>query len=443
MKRPETRYARASDGAYIAYQTVGQGPIDLVWQLDWFGDIDLMWEDVDDAYFYTELATFARVIFHDRRGTGLSSRNVRPPNLETRVADLLTVLDEVGAERPVVAGILEGGAPNALMAATHPDRVTSMVWIEPLPRSTRIGDYRWGRTSAEAERELGLIDLWGTTEYGRAFIEFERENGNVWEPSMAEWVGRLSRHTCTPDVARELERIWMETDVRGILPSVQAPALLMGPADDPVRMGLADYVGALLPQATVAGIATRTWTVGDPTWSDAIRRFVGAAAPATGLDTVLATVLFTDIVGSTERQSTIGDHAWKALVERHHAVVRGALERWRGTERDTAGDGFFATFDGPARAIRCGLEIVEGVRDLGIEVRAGVHTGECEVVDTKVGGVAVSIGARIMALSAPSEVVVSQTVRDLVAGSGFAFDDRGDHELRGVPERWRLYRALG
>ena len=411
--------------------------------MDWPGNLDMLWEDPDDESWFIELASFSRLILHDRRGIGLSSRNVALPNLETRVADTLTVLDAVGSERPVLSGTFESGAPNALLAATRPDRVRAMVWIEPFPRFGWAPDYPWGHTDAERQAELEEIDGWGTMAYGQAFAAgwtSQRRDPTATARSMA----KASRNACTPDVARSLAEIWYETDVRDVLPSVKVPTLIVAGSDRPRDRERSAYVASLIPGAEMALFPGSVLSEENTrAIADTIRRFIGVERAVTNLDTVLSTVLFTDIVGSTERQAQIGDHAWKELVQRHHAVVRAALQRWRGAENDTAGDGFYATFDGPARAIRCGLEIAERVRVLGLEVRAGVHTGECELVDGKHAGISVSIGARVATLAGPSELLVSQTVKDLVAGSGLAFEDAGEHELKGVPDRWRLYRVTG
>ena len=412
-------------------------------QVDWPGNLDMLWEDPDDEMWFSELATFTRLILHDRRGIGLSSRNVALPNLETRVADTLAVLDAVGSERPVLSGTFEAGAPNALLAATRPDRVRAMVWIEPIPRFGWAPDYPWGHTDAERKAELEDIEGWGTIAYGQAFAAewtSQRRDPAATARSMA----KASRNACTPDVARSLAEIWYATDVRDVLPAVKVPTLIIAGSDRPRDQERSAYVASLIPGAETAlfpgSVLSEENTRGI---ADTIRRFIGVERSPTELDTVLSTVLFTDIVGSTELQSARGDHAWKQLVERHHAIVRAALARWRGLENDTAGDGFYATFDGPARAIRCGSEIVERVRDLGIEVRAGVHTGECELIDGKHAGITVSIGARIATLAGPSNLLLSQTVKDLVAGSGFTFEDAGEHELKGVPDRWRLFRVVG
>jgi class 3 adenylate cyclase len=260
-------------------------------------------------------------------------------------------------------------------------------------------------------------------------------------------LARLSRHTCSPDVAAELTRIWGDSDVRGVLPSVQAPTLLIAGEGEAKNTEAAEYVATLIPHAEVKVFPGGEWPSGREQREryarprlEAIQRFVGIEPRRSAMDTILSTVLFTDIVGSTDHQARLGDHEWKDLVEHHHAIVREALGGWRGVENDTAGDGFYATFDGPARAIHCALEIRDRVHELGID-RAGIHTGECELIDGKYAGIAVTTGARISALAEPSQVLVSQTVKDLVAGSGLTFEPAGEHELKGVPDKWRLYRA--
>jgi class 3 adenylate cyclase len=434
---PVTRYVKTPDGVYIAYQMVGDGPIDIVWQFDWLGNVDCIWQYRPLAEWFRGLASFSRLILHDRRGTGVSSRNVDVPNLETRVADLTAVLDAAGSGRPVLGGAFEAGAPNILFAATFPERVHSLFWWYPAPRSTWAPDYPFGASADVVARSTrATSDHWGTDAYGYAgYTATEPEGESV------PW-GWLSRQTATPDVAVAMDQIYNETDVRGAMPAIAAPVLLLAREND--RDALA-YCATLLrqPQIRLFPGADELKVEEQPPVLDAIREFVGIAPAPPELDTILSTVLFTDIVGSTEKQASLGDRGWKDLVERHHATVREALTRWRGFENDTAGDGFYATFDGPARAIRCAMEIAEHVRDLGIEIRAGVHTGECEVIEDKCGGLTVSIGARVASNAGPSEVLVSQTVKDLVAGSGFTFDNRGEHELKGVPDRWRLYRVVG
>jgi len=441
---PETRYARTHDGVYIAYQVTGEGPVDVAWQFDFVGDVDLVWEEPVYALFFPGMASFARLILHDRRGTGLSSRNISPPDLETRVADLRVILDLVGSERPVLAGALEGGAPNVLFAASDPERVHSIVWWAPSARSVWTPDYPWGVRPEYVEITERELENWGTQEGARAWAESEAMYGRVPTEDEINWHAKMSRHTGTPDVARELQRNWYATDIRPVLASVKVPTLLLAQETQPHEVEEAGYIASLMPQAELKTLPGGELTSPDlhSAALDEIRRFVGVEPSKPDLDTVLATILFTDIVGSTERQSALGDHAWKDLIQRHHAIVREALQRWHGVEVDTAGDGFYATFDGPARAIRCALDVAQRVQELGIEVRAGVHTGECEIVDGKCTGLAVSIGARVASTAGPSEVRVSQTVKDLVAGSGLTFENAGEHQLKGVSDRWRLYAVV-
>ncbi|MGH2630999.1 MAG: adenylate/guanylate cyclase domain-containing protein [Actinomycetota bacterium] len=432
---PETHYAKTDDGVYIAYQTLGEGPIDIAWQFEWIGNVDTIWEFRPYAEWFRGLASFSRLILHDRRGLGASSRNVSPPNLETRVADLGAVLDAVGSERPVLGGAYEGGAPNVLFAATFPERVHSLFWWYPAPRTTKAPDYPFGANLEFLEQATkDTIERWGTDDY--VFVTSENP---VVQGEVAPW-GLLSRQTATPDVAATMDGIYNESDVRGAMPAIAAPVLLLARERD---LEALTYLATLLrrPQIRLFPGEDELKVHEQPALLDAIRAFVGVETRAPELDTVLSTVLFTDVVDSTRKQAELGDHRYRDLIEEHHVIVRDGLERWSGREASTAGDGFYATFEGPARAIRCALEIEHRVRDLGIEVRAGVHTGECELIDGQISGLTVSIGARVAALAGPTEVLVSQTVKDLVAGSGFSFEDTGVHGLKGVPDRWRLYRV--
>jgi class 3 adenylate cyclase len=449
MEIPDPMYVKTEDGAYIAYQVVGDGPVDIAWQLEYWGNIDAWWDMPLDGGWFKGLAGFARLILHDRRATGLSSRDVPPPNLETRAADLRLVLDAAESDATVLGGWFESMAPCLLLAASDPDRVRAAVWWDPVPCALWAPDFKWGDEPEHVASEREALTHWGTAEYASAWADrYTRTNGV--RPSEAEIrsAAKLSRNTCTPDVALKLTEIWWETDIRGVLPAVQVPTLLVVAEGGGNNPEIAEYVASLMPNAKVAVFPPEPW----PDTPDeigrylrprleAIQRFIGIEPKRAAIDTILTTVLFTDIVGSTEHQSKLGDRAWKELVERHHEIVRQALDAWRGVENDTAGDGFYATFDGPARAIHCAMEICDRVRDLGIQIRAGVHTGECELIDGKAGGIAVTTGARISALAAPSQVLVSQTVKDLVAGSGFTFGPNGEHELTGVPDRWRLYAA--
>ena len=450
MDIPDPRYARTEDGAYIAYQVVGEGPVDIAWQFDFGGNLDVWWEHPWEREWFEGLASFSRLILHDWRATGLSSKNAGLPILETRVSDLCAVLDAVGTQRAVFGAWFESLAPCLLLAAAEPARVASLVWWSPAPRTVWAPDYPWGYGPEEIALEREALTRWGTSEYGRIWAEtFARSSGFVPPLEAQRWQAKLSRNSCTPDVAIALAEMWWQTDVRSVLPAVQAPILLLADDDEGDKhLAIAEQVASLMPQAQIVRLPSAGWPtthdeiarVNRPRL-DAIRSFIGIEPQRVAVDTILSTVLFTDIVGSTEQQARLGDRGWKDLVERHHATVRAALDGWRGFENDTAGDGFYATFDGPARAIHCAHEVRDRVRELGIEIRAGVHTGECELIDGKCGGLAVTTGARIAALAQPSQVLVSQTVKDLVAGSGFTFEPAGEHELKGVPDRWRLYSA--
>jgi len=451
MDVPDPQYARAEDGAYIAYQVVGDGPMDIAWQFDGGGGLDVWWELTSNRWWFEALASFGRLILHDWRGTGLSSRDVPVPTLETRMADLRAVLDGANSKRAVMGGWYESVAPCVLMAATDPSRVEALVWWDPCPRTTWAPDYPWGNRPDDVSRYLEALEHWGTLRYARGWAEsFKDFSGSLPPDEEVRWTAKMSRNCCTPDVALKLERIWLETDIRHILPTVRTRTLLMVTTGDAKTVEIADHVAALMPNAVVEAFPP----MGMPTtWADnelarrpkldAIQRFVGMEPRQNSGDTILSTILFTDVVSSTEHQARLGDRAWADLIERHYALVREALAEWRGTEIDTAGDGFYATFDGPARAIHCALQLQHLQRQLGIEIRAGIHTGECVISDGKCAGLAVTIGARIAALAAPSQVLVSQTVKDLVAGSGIQFQRLGEHELKGVPERWRLYNATG
>jgi class 3 adenylate cyclase len=435
-------YARPEDGAYIAYRVDGDGDIVIVWQPDWPGNIDLEWQAPALGPLLEELSSFARVVTHDHRGIGLSSRTVDLPTLETRVSDLLEVLRATGTRRPVLAGSTSSGGVQVLLAATRPKLARALVWLDPSARYGWTQDYPWGSTEEDRDLQRAFIDLWGTDAYAKAFQEEQEAVGN---PLPLEWLAHLviqSRNACTPDVAARLTEAWFETDVRGVLGAVQTPTLLLV-HDETSRVEEAEYIASQMPAAEIRRVPSSSWTNEEhEALAREIRDFIGIERPHPTFETILSTVLFTDIVGSTERQAAVGDRAWRDVVQRHHAIVRDALKRWHGVEVDTAGDGFYATFDGPARAIRCALDVVERVRDLEIEIRVGIHTGECELIDGKPSGLSVSTGARVAAEGGPSEVLVSQTVRDLVAGSGLTFEDTGEHELKGLPDRWRLYRVV-
>jgi class 3 adenylate cyclase len=450
---PDTKYVRTTDGVYIAYQVVGSGPADVVVGLHAYeSNVDLIWDEPDWSPYLHGISSSARVIIHDRRGLGVSSRSVGPANLETQAADLLAVLDAVGSERPIFASSWFEAAVFVLFAATHPDRVTGLIWHQPRAKVAWAEDYPWGSRPDDLDFDLDAFATgWGSFAEARSLAEL-REKERLGLPPDAEpphlsdeqinVYARMTRNSASPDVAREVARISYEIDIRALLPLVRAPtAMVVGTKDPPAAADEAAYVASLMPNATVHMIEGRAGAAVEPAVR-LVRRLAGMAEPMASVDTVLATILFTDIVGSTSRQAAIGDAAWKQLLARHNDIVRAALRRWAGAERETTGDGFFATFEGPARAVRCATEVTAAVRSLGIEVRAGVHIGECELIGGKLTGVAISTCARIMAMAGASQVLVSQTVKDLAAGSGFSYADAGEHELKGLAGTWHLW-AVG
>ena len=439
---PQTRYARSGD-VNIAYQVVGEGPLDLLFVHGWVSNVELQWEEPRLELFLSRLASFSRLIVFDKRGTGLSDRvpDDRLPTLEERMDDVRAVLDAAGCDRAALFGFSEGGNLSTLFAATHPERTIALVTFGIFAKRIRSADYPWAPTREQRAAEIELVEReWG----GEMDLD-------VLAPSAAgdeAFMRRLAtyfRRSASPGAAATLLRMNSEIDIRDVLPAIRVPTLVLHHTDDhEVNLEEARYIAARIPGARLVELPGRDhlpW-VGD---QDAVlaetEEFLTGMRAAAVPDRVLATVLFTDIVRSTEVAAGLGDHAWRELLQAHHAAVRRELARFRGVEMDTAGDGFFATFDGPARAIRCAQSIVAAVAELGLEVRAGLHTGECERVDGKVGGIAVATGARVAAAAPPGEVLVSSTVKDLVAGSGIEFEDRGTRELKGVPGEWRLYAA--
>ena len=442
MEIPRTRYAKTVDGVHIAYQVRGEGPVDLVHVMGFAANFEVELEEPRTARLHDRFESLSRLILFDKRGAGLSDRR-QTPDLDMRADDLRAVLDAAGSEGAVLLGADEGGQLAAFFAATHPERVLGLILWGAQARIAWAPDYPLG-----VSQDAHLVDReeiasgWGTIEMARKWVEDEA-------PSLADdsefvrWWAKTTRHGASPAAALEFEDVWYDTDVRSVLGSVQAPTLVLhrGPDPEPSR-DLADRI----PGATyveLPGIDHHIVPGDQDAVLAAVEDFLRSLREEQArIDRVLSTVLFTDIVGSTERAAAVGDSAWRDLRDRHHETVRALLGRYRGREIDTAGDGFFATFDGPARAVRCGMAIADAVRRLDLEVRVGVHTGEIEIASDGIRGIAVHIGARIVSLAGASEVLVSQTVKDLVAGSGLTFEDRGAHELKGVPDRWRLYRTL-
>jgi pimeloyl-ACP methyl ester carboxylesterase/class 3 adenylate cyclase len=442
---PETRYAKTADGVHIAYQVVGAGPVDMVFVMGWVTNIEVMWEEPEFARLLDRLARFSRLILFDKRGVGLSDRvrEDRLPDLETRMDDVRAVMDAVGSDRAVVFGVSEGGPMSILFAATYPERTIALVLYGTVADFTvREPDYK----EEPAAYLVRTEEKWGSLEFARGEIADWGAPGHESDERLVAWLASYMRRSASPGAAVALERMNGEINATRALSSIHVPTLVIGKEGDvdfridEVRDMASRIAGAKLVE--LSGNEHFPW-VGDPdAIVDEVERFVVALGEVEAeLDRALATVLFTDVVGSTGKAAELGDRRWKAMIEEHHRLVRGQLARYRGVEVDTAGDGFFATFDGPARAVRCARSIVDAVAPLGIEVRAGVHTGEVETIDGKVGGMAVVIGARVGASAGPSEVLVSQTVKDLVAGSGLAFEDAGEHELKGVADHWRVYRV--
>ena len=448
MNPPQVKYAKAADGVHIAYQVVGEGPVDLVWVMGWTSNIEAMWEEPNLARFLSKLASFSRLILFDKRGMGMSDRvsDAQLPSLETRMDDVRAVMDAAGSERAVVYGVSEGGPMAMLFAATYPERTIALILYGT------DADYTWRGTAdpmlGEGDEYLEYIDAhWGTLEHARMEIRAWGAPSHADDERLAEWLASYLRRAASPGAAISLSRMNREIDVSHVLPAIHVPTLLLakiGDVDFPIarmRWIATQIAGARLLE--FPGDAHFFWVEEYDSMLQEIEHFVREFREQEAeLERFLATVLFTDIVDSTSTAASLGDRRWKQTVEAHHARVRGQLARYRGTEIDTAGDGFFATFDGPARAIRCAIATVAAVRELGIQVRAGLHTGEVEQIGDKVGGIAVNIGARVAALAGASEVVASQTVKDLVAGSGIVFEDAGEHALKGVPDRWHLYRVV-
>jgi pimeloyl-ACP methyl ester carboxylesterase len=446
--RPETRYARSGDVS-IAYQVVGDGPFDLVYVPGFVSHVELRWTVPSFARSLEQLAAFSRLILFDKRGTGMSDPVVGAPTLETRMDDLRAVMDAVGCQRAALLGVVEGAPMSVLFAATYPDRTAALVLRNGFPRTMWATDYAWGRTEeqyrADVERELRI--------YGkRSDAQLVVGEMADWEQADAPAIVDYLRWSASPGTLEALARMNREIDVRHVLPSIRVPTLVLhGTHDTLVPLDAARWMAERIPGARLVPLPTAGrlhFGRGTDTVNNEVRSFLselhesGLLAPAEP-DRVLATVLFTDIVDASRKAAELGDRSWRGLLERHHALVRQRLSRFRGIEIDTAGDGFLASFDGPARAISCASSIVGSVRELGIEVRAGLHTGECELIDGKVAGIAVHTGARVAGLAGAGEVIVSSTVKDLVAGSGIAFEDYGVHELKGVPGEWRLFRVAG
>jgi pimeloyl-ACP methyl ester carboxylesterase len=435
---PETRYTKSGD-VNIAYQVLGQGPPDLVVVPGWVSNIEIFWEEPAVVRFFTRLASFCRLILFDKRGTGLSDRVEQMPNIETRMDDVRAVLDATQSERAALFGYSEGGVMCALFAATYPNRTSALIMHASYARLTSAPDYPWGLDAQEryAFTEQAVRD-WGTpigiTMRAPSMAQDER---------FRQWWARFLRLSASPAAFGTLSHMNAQVDIRHVLPAIHVPTLILHSVNDltlDVRQSryLAERIaGAKLVE--LSGPDHVPWLSDADAVVDEVEEFITGVRHAPDPDRVLSTVLFTDIVGATERAANVGDRRWHDLLESHHALIRRQLKHFRGREIDTAGDGFLAAFDGPARAVRCACAITDGVRSLGLEVRAGLHTGECDIMGDKLTGIAVHIGARVAALASSGEVLVSSTVKDLVAGSGLSFQERGVQSLKGIPGEWQLF----
>ncbi len=447
MNPPETMYAKTIDGVHIAYQVFGEGPIDLVLTLGQISNVDLAWDTSEMASFLGRLASFSRVIYFDSRGNGCSDRDLDVASFEAGMDDVRAVMDAAGSERAVQLGFQDGGMICALFAASFPHRTSGLILMNSPARGLRAPDYPWAWSREEWDANSTWIDAgWGTHAFMEKWLQWLSPN-HLMDDATVKRFARLFRSAASPGSMIALNAMLREADVRAILPTIQVPTLVMHATDNPIEpVEQGRYIAERIPGATLVELPLADhmmmWEAADAV-VDNVERFVRRIRDdETEFDRVLATVLFTDIVDSTAQSAAMGDRAWTETRARHDQIVRANLGRFRGREIKTMGDGFLATFDGPARGVRCAEAIAAGVKPLGIEIRAGLHTGEIAFEGDDVAGLGVAIGARVGAKAGASEVLVSQTVKDLVAGSGLTFEDAGEHELKGVPDRWHLYRVV-
>jgi len=441
MAPPETRYARSGEIG-IAYQVIGEGKMDIVLASPFISHLDLLWENQVQSHFVRRLASFARVILFDRRGVGLSDPAGGAPTLEERMDDVRAVMDAAGSERAALLGMSEGSTMCMLFAATYPERVSALVLWGAMARSTAAPDYPWApeREAVEEAQDELVGPMWGQGATLDIFSPTLAEN-----PKAREFQARFERQAASPMRVSELFEMFLDTDVRDALPLIQAPTLVLHRRGDRAvnyRAGrwLAEQIeGSRYTE--FEGEDHFPWVGDGEAVLAAIEEFLTGVRPGPAPERVLATVLFTDIVDSTRLATELGDRRWRELLEQHQELTRKHLTRFEGREIKTTGDGFLATFEGPTRAAECARAIADEMPSLGIEVRAGLHTGEVELIGEDVGGIAVHVAARIAALAGPGEVLASRTVRDLAVGSGIGFDAAGRHALKGVPDEWDVYRV--
>ncbi len=437
MPPPETRYAKSGD-VHIAYQVVGEGPLDTIFVPGFVSNVELAWESPGGARLFSRLAAFSRLIRFDKRGTGLSDRHVGVAHLEERMDDVRAVMDAAGSERAALFGMSEGGAMSMLFAATYPERTRALAFYGTYARHPTL-------TPDSLPHHIELIErVWGSGEYLMRYMMPTRTSDQNLRQAAARW----ERQSASPAAAIACIRMSSEADARDILPTIRVPTLVLDRTGDArITIEAGRYIADHIPGAKfveLPGADHVPWNEPDMVdrIADEIEEFLTGSHTEAEADRVLATVLFTDIVDSTKRAVELGDRQWRALLDRHDETVRQQIGRFRGHEVKSLGDGFLATFDGPARAVRCAAAIAGSVQPLGLAVRSGLHTGEIELNRDDIGGIAVHTAARVVAMAGPSEILVSSTVRDLVAGSGLRFEDRGLYALRGLPEKVRLYTVV-
>jgi class 3 adenylate cyclase len=440
---PSTHYVK-SDDVHIAYQVFGEGSFDLLLVPGYVSNVEAIWQSPQLSAFFRRLASFCRVILFDKRGTGMSDRGSQIFTLEQRMHDVQAILDEVGSKQTALFGISEGGPMSLLYTATYPKRTSALVLYGSYAKRSWAPDYPFGWNDEQWQRVLDDIEhRWGTPQ---SLSLAMRAPSLAGDANAAERLASYYRASASPGAAAAIMRMNREIDVRHVLPATRVPTLILHrTADGVIDVGHARYMAQHIPNAKLVELAGEDhspWLGDHDAALDEVEQFLTGRRQVHEPDRVVATVLFADIVGSTERAAVLGDKRWRELLEAFYVKVREVLQHYRGREINTAGDGFLAAFDGPARAVRCAGAIRDTVRSLNLDVRCGLHTGECELVGNDLAGIAVHTGARVASLAAPGEVLVSQTVRDLVAGSGLTLEDRGTHALKGLPNEWRLFRAI-
>jgi len=438
---PETKYAKSGDLS-IAYQVLGSGSLDLVYVMGWVSNIEYYWQEPSMDYFLKRLSSFSRLIVFDKRGTGLSDKVVDLPTLEHRMDDVRAVMDAVGSEKATLFGVSEGGPMSALFAATYPERTTALIMYGAYAKRLWTPDYPWAPTPEQRNVFFETIkNGWG------GVVDLDKlAPGTINDERFKQWWAAYLRHSASPADALALAKMNTEIDIRHILKAIHVPTLILHRTGDlDISVGGSRFMAEQIPNAKfveLSGDDHLPWVGDAERILSEIEIFLTGELQAFEPNRVLATCLFTDIVDSTKVAQSLGDKRWRNLLQSHNEVVRNQLLRYKGREIKTTGDGFFAIFDGPARAVRCACTIRDELRLLGIEIRAGLHTGECEIIDDDIGGISVHIAARIMSKAMPGEIFSSGTVKDLVAGSGIKFEKKGLFALKGIPGEWEIYSVV-